>query len=124
MADPQHGEHNGTLFRLYMIIAVVLSVCTASSFLVNYLVRENTLTHVMGFVLILGVAIIKATLVGIYFMHLKWDWKLLYIIIIPAFVLAVMWAIVLMPDTFVGPMSEGEAAKFGDEFSRRLQKSN
>ena len=35
------------------------------------------LSVVMGFVLILGVAFLKAFLVGFYFMHLKWDWRML-----------------------------------------------
>ena len=57
----------------------------------------------MGFVLILGVAFLKAFLVGFYFMHLKWDWRLFYFIIVPVFILGVMMVIILMPDCVIGP---------------------
>jgi cytochrome c oxidase subunit IV len=107
-----------------MIIAVALAVCTASSFLVNYAVRADHLSHVMGFVLILGVAIIKAVLVGMIFMHLKWDWPMLYFIIIPVFILAVRWAIVLSPDSIVGPMADNEQIKYATTyFDKQLEKS-
>ena len=108
MADPHaaadhHDDHHAGLFKIYMIVAAVLAVCTASSFVFNDLVRHNKLSVVTGFVLILGVAFIKACLVGYYFMHLKWDWRLLYFIIVPVFILGVMMVIILMPDCVIGP---------------------
>jgi cytochrome c oxidase subunit IV len=100
MADTHHGgEHHGPSFQQYMIIAGILAVCTGASFLVNQVVSAKFL----AFVLILSVAILKASLVGAYFMHLKWDWKLLYFLIIPAFILGTMMMIVLMPDALLGP---------------------
>ena len=101
MADTHAGDHHGpALFKLYLIIAVVLSICTASSFAFNYLGHEDVqaISKIASFLLILGVAILKATLVAMYFMHLKWDWKLLYFLIIPAFILGVMMMVVFMPD--------------------------
>ncbi len=59
--------------------------------------------------LILGVAIIKATLVAWIFMHLKWDWRLLYYLIIPAFILGAMMMVVLMPDILLGPLHDNQA---------------
>jgi cytochrome c oxidase subunit 4 len=105
-----HGEHHGNLFKIYMIIAVVLSVATASSFIFNSMARAHIIGVVVAFVLILSVAILKATLVGMYFMHLKWDWKLLYFLIIPVFIMGTMMMVVLLPDIFIGPskdMAEG-----------------
>jgi cytochrome c oxidase subunit 4 len=99
MTDPHHGhEHHGPTFQAYMAIAAVLAVCTALSFLFNQTISAK----VAAFLLILGVAITKATLVGMYFMHLKWDWKLLYFLIIPAFILGTMMMVVLMPDILLG----------------------
>ena len=111
MADTHHegGGHHGNLFRLYMIVAVALAVATATSFLFNYAARPtdegglNMISRVVAFALILTVAIVKATLVGTYFMHLKWDWKLLYFLIIPSFVLGTMMMVVLLPDIYFGP---------------------
>jgi cytochrome c oxidase subunit IV len=51
-----------------------------------------------SFLVILGVAIVKAALVGWIFMHLKFDWRKLYFLIVPAFILGAMMMIVLMPD--------------------------
>ena len=44
------------------------------------------------------VAIIKATLVVAYFMHLVWDWGKVGFMIIPALILGAMMAVVLYPD--------------------------
>lgn len=103
MADQSHGgEHHGPSFQQYMIIAGVLSVCTALSFIVN----QTVSTAVLAFLLILGVAIVKAVLVGMYFMHLKWDWKFLYFLIIPVFIMGAMMAVVLLPDILIGPYKD------------------
>jgi cytochrome c oxidase subunit 4 len=47
------------------------------------------------------VAVVKATLVGMFFMHLKYEWAKLYFMIIPVFILGTMMMIVLMPDIVV-----------------------
>ena len=116
LAGAEQHDHHAKLFKIYMIVAVVLAVCTASSFVFNDLVRHGMLTVVMGFVLILGVAVLKAFLVGFYFMHLKWDWRLLYFIIVPVFILGVMMVIILMPDCVIGPGRDAaEAIQIGNE---------
>ena len=99
-------DHHGDPFKAYMFVAVALSICTASSFFVNQFISHSN--PVLGFLLILGVAIIKAVLVGWIFMHLKWDWKLLYFIIVPVSVLGVMMAIVFLPDGIVGPRTDAQ----------------
>jgi cytochrome c oxidase subunit 4 len=97
-----HAEDHGELFRAYMVVAAALGGFTISSFVVNYLVRQGSLSVLMGFALILGVAVIKATLVGLYFMHLKWDWGRLFFMIVPAFILGTMMMLVLLPDIVFG----------------------
>jgi cytochrome c oxidase subunit 4 len=93
-----HGEEHGELFRAYMVVAAALGGFTLSSFVVNRLVTSGHLSTLMGFALILGVAVVKATLVGLYFMHLKWDWGRLFFMIVPAFILGTMMMLVLLPD--------------------------
>jgi len=111
MADTHdHGGHNGSLFKTYMTIAGILAVCTAASFLFNQMVYWGMMTAVISFTLILTVAIVKASLVGTIFMHLKWDWRLLYFIIIPAFILGAMMIVILLPDIVIGPNREAEEA--------------
>ena len=95
MSDSHHPEHHeGPGFQAYMVVFVALSVFTAISFLVNATVGRN----MTGLLIILSVAVIKAILVGLYFMHLVVDWGKLYYLIFPTFILAAMFITVLMPD--------------------------
>jgi cytochrome c oxidase subunit 4 len=108
MADTHHDDsHSDAVLKAYMVVFVALSICTASSFLFNYMAREmHVISHFTSFVLILGVAILKATMVAMYFMHLKWDWRLLYFLIVPAFILGAMMMMVFLPDIYFGPYHE------------------
>ena len=97
-----HGEHHGPSLRIYLTVFVALCVFTALSFIVN--VAEHTMGFgaIIGMFIILLVAVCKATLVTMYFMHLKYDWSKVFFIMVPVVILAVMMMIVLMPDTVVG----------------------
>jgi cytochrome c oxidase subunit IV len=87
-----HGEHPDPT-KAYLVVFGSLSVFTAVSFVVYELLPKH-----ISFIIILAVAVIKATLVGMYFMHLKWDWAKLYFLIIPAFILGIMMMFVFLPD--------------------------
>jgi cytochrome c oxidase subunit IV len=91
-------EHAGPRVQAYLVVGGALSCFTAISFLVNVFVRRQDISPALGFVIILGVAIVKACLVGAYFMHLKYDWKKVGFLIVPAFILGAMMMMVLMPD--------------------------
>src|SRR5262245_47111445 len=96
MADTHEpAAHAGPDFRLYILIFAALSVFTLLSFLVNAIFGAGNHT---GAAIIMVIAVIKATLVAMIFMHLKWDWNRLYFLIIPAFILGAMMMMVLMPD--------------------------
>lgn len=97
-APAAHGDHDPALFRAYMVIAVLLAVFTAASFVVNGLVHAKTLTPMAGFWIILAVAVVKAVLVALYFMHLLADWGKVYFLIVPVLILAAMTVIALLPD--------------------------
>ena len=96
-SHPEHA-HAGPDIRLYLLIGAALAVFTAVSFIVNYQVRAGHFGAGTGFVIILGVAICKAVLVGMFFMHLKYDWGNLYFMLVPILILATMMMIVLLPD--------------------------
>lgn len=60
-------------------------------------------------VLVLGLmtmAIIKATLVGLYFMHLKFEGKWVYGMLVPAGILALILTFALAPDVAMQPITE------------------
>lgn len=92
-----HDADHGPNVQAYLVVFGALSVFTGLSFAFYEMFPRS-----ISFLLILIVAVAKATLVGMYFMHLKFDWPKLYFMIIPAFILATMMMIVLMPDIVVG----------------------
>jgi caa(3)-type oxidase subunit IV len=94
IGSDSHEAHGGS-FATYMVVFAALTVFTAISFEVN---RIYPPPHFQGAAIILGVAVVKAFLVALIFMHLKWDWSRLYFLIIPAFILGFVMIIVLMPD--------------------------
>jgi caa(3)-type oxidase subunit IV len=97
-----HGveAHHGPSVQTYLVIFGALLIFTTVSFVANYLAREDVgaISHVTSFVVILGVAVCKAVLVAMYFMHLKFEWGKLYFLVIPVMILTVMMMIVLLPD--------------------------
>lgn len=98
MADEHHGAgaHHGPDFGIYMVVFIALSVFTLISFIVNAIFGIGSLT---GMAIIMIVAVCKATLVVMYFMHVKYDWGKLYFLIIPVVIMAIMVIVVLLPDT-------------------------
>jgi caa(3)-type oxidase subunit IV len=98
MAGESHTTKHSSGITAYLVIFVALCIFTAVSFLVNSAVRGGSISTEGGFLLIMGVAICKAVLVAMFFMHLKIDWPRLYFVIIPVIILGVMMIIVLLPD--------------------------
>jgi cytochrome c oxidase subunit 4 len=95
MTEPHHSEEHAHDPTPYFVVFGALCGFTLISFLVNW---RFGLGSVPGMSIIVAVAVIKATLVGTYFMHLKQDWGKVFFMIIPCFILATMLIIVLLPD--------------------------
>jgi cytochrome c oxidase subunit 3 len=91
-------EAHVTSTKPYLVIFGALCVFTLISFVVNGQVHAGNISSTTGFILILGVAVIKAVLVAVYFMHLLFDWNRLYFVIIPVMIMATMLVVVLLPD--------------------------
>ena len=100
-AEPAH-DPAGPSFQLYLVIFGALCVFTALSFLFNMLAHLDVITHMTSVTLIVLVAVVKALCVAAIFMHLKFDWGKLFVIIIPVSIMAVMMVIVLLPDIVLG----------------------
>jgi cytochrome c oxidase subunit 4 len=99
MSDASHANgHAAHPVQPYLVVGGALAVFTIVSFVVNVFVRGGSLTPMAGLAIILGVAVVKATLVAIYFMHLKYDWRKVGFIIVPILILGTMFFFVLMPD--------------------------
>jgi len=94
----EHGHHGESHLQAYLVVFGALIIFTAISFLANTAARHHFISSFASFVIILGVAVCKATLVGMYFMHLITDWGRVFLMIVPALVLAPLLIIVLLPD--------------------------
>ena len=94
MTQAHDPSQVGPPFKAYIAVFIALALCTALSFVVNGVFGQNQ----SSMMIILVVAVIKAVLVALIFMHLKFDWSKLYFIIIPVMILTVMMMIVLLPD--------------------------
>ncbi|HVS36934.1 MAG TPA: cytochrome C oxidase subunit IV family protein [Gemmataceae bacterium] len=95
-----HDDDHGRMVRLYLTVFIALAVFTLLSFVANFAAADERhwISKGFSFLIILGVAVVKACLVGYVFMHLMGDWRKLYFMIFPAFILGAMMMFVLMPD--------------------------
>ena len=91
-------DDHGRMVRLYLTVFVALFL-TPASFVANYAASEEIhwISQGASFVIVLGVAVVKAALVG-YVMHLMADWRKLYFMIFPAFILGAMMMFVFLPE--------------------------
>jgi cytochrome c oxidase subunit IV len=102
MAESHGPEgHHGPRVHVYLIVFAALCVFTVMSFVVNLAEHTMGFGVLLGMAIILVIAVFKATLVVMYFMHVKWDWGKLYFLIIPVVILAIMMMVVLLPDQVV-----------------------
>src|SRR5262245_36562543 len=93
--EPEHASHhNGKALTLYLVVGVALAIFTGTSFWVYEEVHSGKLAENTGFFIILGVAVVKAILVAAIFMHLMFDWKRVYFMIIPALILGTLMIVV------------------------------
>jgi cytochrome c oxidase subunit IV len=92
-------SHHGPTLVAYLVVFAILCGCTLLSFIFNGMAQQHVISHGTSVALIVLVSIFKATLVAMFFMHLKYDWFKLYFIVFPVVILTVMMVIVLLPDT-------------------------
>ena len=103
--SPDHGgDYHGPPVQAYLVVFGALAIFTLVSFVANWAAHPETalISPGVSFTIIFLVAIVKATLVAMFFMHLKFDWGRVYFMIVPVLVLGVMLVIVLLPDIVLG----------------------
>jgi cytochrome c oxidase subunit 4 len=95
--DEPHGHsqaephHTVNYFAIFGILVVLTIVTVAASF-IRF---ENELINVL---IALFIASIKASCVAFYFMHLKFEGKLIYVIVIVPLILCVILVMAIIPD--------------------------
>ncbi len=83
--------------RGYMLVFFWLTVFTAIEIGMTYLDWSRPMLAVG----LIGTALVKAFLVAFYFMHLKFEGKLVYFMIIFTSVIAILFLLLLFPDIVV-----------------------
>ncbi len=96
MAPSEIAEEHGTEAHApYLTVWAGLAVLTAVEYYYASIFKNVFLILLIGLLIL---AIVKAAMVGWYFMHLKFEGKWVYGLIVPAFVLATILVLALMPD--------------------------
>ena len=90
MAD-EHGHGS----KIYLIIFGILLLFTLLSFIADVIEIEQ---KALLYIVVLGIACMKAMCVMMYFMHLKFEGKWKYAILLPTTVLALAIPFALAPD--------------------------
>ena len=90
MSSTAHSHHN------YIKIFIILSVLTAVEIGVTFL----GLPRALMVTLLVGLAVWKAALVALHFMHLKIEKKTLTIVAVIPFILCVFLSLMLLPDIY------------------------
>src|SRR5688500_10431960 len=101
--EEPHGVTEPTPHRHVNYVAVFLSlvVLTVITVAVYFVHLESELAKVL---LALAIASIKASLVVLFFMHMKFEGKLIYTILIVPLILCVLLVVALIPDILRGPL--------------------
>ena len=87
----------------YIKVWLALAVFTVIEYFYAYFFKDAFTGLVLG---LMFWAIIKAGLVGWYFMHLKFEGKWVYAMLVPAGILAAVFIFALMPDVAMQPVTE------------------
>ena len=105
LPEPEHGHtehlpHHEVPYVLIFFVLVALTVVTVAVAMYRF---EMELINVL---LALFVASIKGSLVALFFMHLKFEGKLIYLIFIVPLCLCVLLVMALLPDiVFTNPIT-------------------
>jgi len=96
-------EHATEAHAPYLTVWAVLAILTAVEYVYASALKDFFLVLLLG---LLFWAVIKAGLVGWFFMHLKFEGNWVYLVIVPAFILATILVLALMPDMAMQPETD------------------
>ncbi len=99
--SPERGAHHDDhpdQTRTYLLVTVALCVLTSGSFLTYSETFRDNVPLQARWLFMMAIAVTKATLVMLFFMHLKWEavWK--YVLTIPSIIMAIFLMLALVPD--------------------------
>jgi cytochrome c oxidase subunit 4 len=94
-------HHAVPYYKIFILLTVLTVVTVGIYFLLVKLGVRNELVRV---IVALSIAAVKAGFVALFFMHLKFEGKLIYLIAIVPLVLTVLLVTALIPDVIHGPL--------------------
>jgi cytochrome c oxidase subunit 4 len=100
-------EHQQEAHAPYLLVWFWLAILTGVEYFYAAGLKDFFLILLVG---LLVLAAIKAGLVGWYFMHLKFEGNWVYLLIVPAIILATVLVLALVPDQAMRPMDEEDPA--------------
>ena len=103
MSGGSHAEHHGPKLSTYYSIFISLAILTVVTVAASRVHLPPIGAVILAFVIAMG----KATLVMAFFMHLKYDPKVIHLMCIVPVILTIGLMLALMPD--VGMVSPGTA---------------
>lgn len=95
----QHVESHAPYLKIFFVLLVL----TVLEYFYAKLMAGGFAFLVIG---LMCLATIKAVLVGLYFMHVKFEGKWVYFVIVPASILATILILALMPDIGMQPIGD------------------
>jgi cytochrome c oxidase subunit IV len=90
-------HHHVNYFAIFGILVVLTIVTVAAAFI-------KTESELVKILIALAIASVKATCVALFFMHLKFEGKLIYLIMIVPLILCLLLIFALIPDVMHGPL--------------------
>lgn len=97
-AEHAHGPAHASHLKLFLTVFVLLCVLTGVSFCTYFDFWKTHVPETAGWALMMAVAVCKALLVALFFMHLRWEANWKYVLTIPSLVMAAILAVSLIPD--------------------------
>ena len=101
--DHSHGHDQSGHFKTYMKVFASLTIFTAIEYFYAHIFKDTMVVLILG---LMTWAIIKAALVGLYFMHLKYEGRWVFAMLVPAGLLGTVLVCALMPDIAMQPVVE------------------
>lgn len=90
----------------YLKVFLGLAILTLIEYVYARIFKDYSTVLIVGLIFW---AVVKAGLVGWYFMHLKFEGKWIYLVLIPVGILAVIVVTSLIPDVAFSPGNEAES---------------
>ena len=106
------AEHATESHAPYLKVWAGLAILTLVEYYYASIFKSQFLILLLG---LLFLAVVKAGMVGWYFMHLKFEGNWVYIMIVPAMILATIIVLALTPDMVLKPETEENQ---GEEYAR------